>query len=424
MPAAPAANRAEIFSWHFAPWPYLDESFERNYESGWITVPNKEFDRNKARGLFQEYIDELAHADEVGFDGVVLNEHHQNIYGLMPSPNMLAAALTQRMKHGKIVVLGNLVPLHFRPLRVAEEYAMLDCMTDGRIIAGFAPGGGHEAFSYSYSISLARERFWEGIDLIIQAWTKPGPTEFYGKHYQMRYVNPWPQPLQTPHPPVWVPGSNSEETMYQVARRGFCYFISTRSKLAGVKRSTQRFEEICGEVGRKFHPRDMGLLFSVYVGETDEIARRESEEAVFYFTRYCLKGHQRRKGRRLTMAPGGLSPKTYQRYLENSDVSAKMLGDAQTWDDLDQMGSIIVGSPQTVFDKLMPFVTDAHIGNLLIQFHIGNLNRELTIKSQALFAEKVMPRLRQESQAFFERSYPLEAAAGNGKAKGRKKAPA
>ena len=405
--AASDANRAEIFSWHFMPWPYLNEDFEKKYESGWITIPNTEFDRDKARGLFQEYIDELAQADELGFDGVVLNEHHQNIYGLMPAPNLIAAALTQRMKHGKIVVLGNLVPLHFRPLRVAEEYAMLDCMTDGRMIAGFAPGGGHEAFSYSYSMPLARERFWEGIDLIMQAWTQPGPTVFEGKHYQMRYVNPWPQPLQRPHPPVWVPGSNSEDTMYQVAKRGFCYFVSTRSKLAGVKRSTLRFEEIVGEVGRTFHPKQMGLLFSVYVGETDEIARQESEEAVFYFTRYCLKGHQRRKGRRLTMAPGGLSATTYQRYLENSDVNAKMLGDAENWNDIDQMGSIIVGSPETVFDKLMPFITDAHIGNMLMQFHIGNLSRELTMKSQQLFAEKVAPRLKKESAAFFEKNYPV-----------------
>lgn len=399
-------NRAQLYSWHFAPWPYLDESFERKYESGWITIPNSEFDRDKARGLFQEYIDELAHADEVGFDGVVLNEHHQNIYGLMPAPNLIAAALTQRMKHGRIVVLGNLVPLHFRPLRVAEEYAMLDCMTGGRIVAGFAPGGGHEAFSYSYSISLARERFWEGIDLIVQAWTKPGPTSFYGKHYQMRYVNPWPQPLQTPHPPIWVPGSNSEETMYQVARRGFCYFVSTRSKLSGVRRSTSRFEEIVGEVGRTFHPRQMGLLLSVYVAETDEIARKECEEAVFYFTRYCLKGHQRRQGRRLTMAPGGLSPATYQRYLENSDPGAKMLGDAESWQDIDDMGSIIVGSPETVRQKLWQFIDEAHIGNLLIQFHIGNLSRELTIKSQQMFADKVLPALRRDSAALFTRKYP------------------
>jgi alkanesulfonate monooxygenase SsuD/methylene tetrahydromethanopterin reductase-like flavin-dependent oxidoreductase (luciferase family) len=394
-----------VYSWHFMPWPYLDESFDKKYESGWITVPNSLFDRKKAVGLYQEYLDELAYADELGFDGVVLNEHHQNIYGLMPAPNLLAGALSQRTKNCKIVVLGNLTPLHFRPLRVAEEYAMLDCMTGGRIIAGLAPGGGHESFSYSYSMPLARERFWEALDLIVQAWTQPGPTTFNGKHYSMRYVNPWPQPLQTPHPPIWIPGSNSQETMYEVAKRDFSYFLSTRGKLSGAKRSARRFGEVVEEVGKTFHPRQMGLLFSVYVAETDEIARRESEEAVFYFTRYCLKGHQRRAGRRLTMAPGGLSPKSWQTYLENSTVGAKMLGDAENWKDIDEMGSIFVGSPETVYQKLWEFVSEADIGNLLIQFHIGNLSYEKTQKSQRIFAEQVLPRLRADSEAYFKRKY-------------------
>ena len=79
MSAPQQANRAELFSWHFMPWPYLTEEFEKKYESGWITIPNSEFDRDKAVGLYQEYLDELAQADELGFDGVVLNEHHQKI---------------------------------------------------------------------------------------------------------------------------------------------------------------------------------------------------------------------------------------------------------------------------------------------------------------------------------------------------------
>ena len=403
-------NHVGVYSWHFMPWPYLDAEFDAKYESGWVTVPNTLFDAEKARGLYQEYIDELAYADEVGFDGVVLNEHHQNIYGLMPSPNLIAAALTQRTTRGKIVVLGNLIPLHFRPLRVAEEYAMLDCMTGGRVIAGLAPGGGHEPYSYSYSMPLARERFWEGLDLIVQAWTQPGPTTFEGKHYSMRYVNPWPQPLQKPHPPIWIPGSNSQETMYEVAKRDFCYFLSTRGKLSGAKRSAMRFGEIVEEIGKTFHPRQMGLLFSVYVAETDEIARRESEEAVFYFTRYCLKGHQRRAGRRLTMAPGGLSPQSWQMYLENSDVGAKMLGDAENWDDIDQMGSIFVGGPETIYQRLWEFISEANIGNLLIQFHIGNLSYDLTQKSQRIFAEQVLPRLRADSEALFARKYPRAGA--------------
>jgi alkanesulfonate monooxygenase SsuD/methylene tetrahydromethanopterin reductase-like flavin-dependent oxidoreductase (luciferase family) len=402
-------NTVGLYSWHFMPWPYLEPDFDAKYESGWVTIPNRLFDREKARGLYQEYIDELAYADELGYDGVVLNEHHQNIYGLMPSPNLIAAALSQRTRRCKIVVLGNLIPLQLRPLRVAEEYAMLDCMTGGRIVAGFAPGGGHEPYSYGYSPPLARERFWEGLDLIIQAWTQDGPTTFEGKHYTLRYVNPWPQPLQKPHPPIWIPGSNSIETMYEVAKRDCCYFLSTRGKLAGAKRAAVRFAEVMEEIGKRYHPSRMGLLLSVYVAETDEQARRESEEAVFYFTRYCLKGHLRKAGRRLTMAPGSLTPRSWELYLQNSDPTAKMLGDAESWDDIDQMGSIFVGSPETIRQRLWEFIADAGIGNLLIQFHIGNLSYELTQKSQRLFAEQVMPRLRADAAALFARKYPEPA---------------
>ena len=129
-----------LYCWHFMSYPYLPADFDERYETGWVTVPNRLWDAERSRGLYQEYIDQLAYADEIGFDGMVLNEHHQNIYGLMPSPNLIAAALSQRTKRGKIVILGNLLPLHLNPLRMAEEYAMLDNMSDGRLIAGFAPG--------------------------------------------------------------------------------------------------------------------------------------------------------------------------------------------------------------------------------------------------------------------------------------------
>ena len=168
------SNPVQLYCWHFMAYPHLPADFDEKYDTGWVTVPNSLWDKDKSRGLYQQYIDQLAYADELGFDGMVLNEHHQNIYGLMPSPNLIAAALTQRTKRGKIVILGNLLPLHLNPLRVAEEYAMLDNMSDGRLIAGFAPGSGPETFNYNVPSAGTRSQFWEAVDFIQRAWTEPG----------------------------------------------------------------------------------------------------------------------------------------------------------------------------------------------------------------------------------------------------------
>lgn len=397
---------AEFYSWHFMPWPYLPDDFDERYDSGWVTVPNSLFDREKAKGLYQEYLAEMVYAEELGFDGLVLNEHHQNIYGLMPSPNLIAAALSQRTSRARIVILGNLLPLALRPLRIAEEYAMLDQMTNGRLTAGFALGGGQELFNYNVSPPLAREQYWEAIDLIVRAWTEDGPFSHEGKHYPTRYVNPWPRPYQRPHPPVWIPGALSAETMTEAARRGYTYFLSTRAHLAASTQAAQRFARLIEEHGDRFHPFRMGFLLTVYVGETDAIARQESEEAIFYFLRNCCKGHLRRKGRMLTFAPGATSVASWERFLQVNDPTKPMLGDAKDWDELEQMGSIVVGSPETVRRRLWDYIQTARAGIFLIQFHVGNLSYDLTQKSQRLFATQVMPALREDSARLFAREFP------------------
>src|SRR3954466_6055618 len=177
----------QLYCWHFMSYPYLPADFDERYETGWGTVPNRLWDAERSRGLYQEYIDQLVYADEVGFDGMVLNEHHQNIYGLMPSPNIIAAALTQKTSVGKIVVLANLLPLHGNPLRVAEEYAMLDNMSNGRVIAALVGGGGQETFNYNTPAADQPAQFWEAVDLIQQAWTREGPFAFEAKRYPLRY---------------------------------------------------------------------------------------------------------------------------------------------------------------------------------------------------------------------------------------------
>lgn len=398
----------QLFCWHFMAYPYLPPDFDQKYDTGWVTVPNTLWDRDKTRGLFQEYIDQLAYGEELGFDGLVLNEHHQNIYGLMPSPNIIASALTQRTRKAKICVLGSLLPLFMNPLRVAEEYAMIDSMSDGRLIAGFAVGGGPEAFNYDVPQPQARTQYWEAIDLIRRAWTEPGPFRHEGKHYPMRYVNLWPLPQQRPHPPIWIPGALSIETMEEVAKRGFDYFLSSRAHGAATRQAAQRFAGIIKSYGGRFHPFRMGILLSVYVSETDEQAKAESQESIWYWLRNCLKGHLRREGRTLTFGPGvpSTSVRSWEAYVKNADPGAKMLGDVADWDELDQWGSITYGSPQTVREKLWKLIEQAGVGNLMIQFHFGNMKPELVRKSMRLFATEVAPYLRKESVALFERDYP------------------
>ena len=389
-------------------YPYLPADFDRQYETGWVTVPNSLWDRDKTQGLYQEYIDQLAYGEDLGFDGLVLNEHHQNVYGLMPSPNIVAAALTQRTKRAKIVVLGNLLPLHLNPLRVAEEYAMIDSMSGGRLIAGFAVGGGPEAFNYDIPQPQARTRYWEAVDLIHRCWTEDGPFSHEGRHFPLRYVNIWPKPQQRPHPPIWIPGALSIETMEEVAKRGYCYFLSSRAHGAATRKAAQRFADIIKQNGGKFDPWRMGILLSVYVSETDEQARAESREGIWYFLKNCLKGHLRKEGRTLTFGPGvpSTSVRSWEQYLKNTDPNAKMLGDASDWEELDAWGSITYGSPKTVREKLWSLIEQAGVGNLLIQFHFGNMKPELARKSMRLFATEVAPALRKDSAALFAREYP------------------
>ena len=165
-----------------------------------MTYPNANFDPSLGSALYARYLDELEYADQLGFDGIAVNEHHQSAYGLMPSPNLMAAALTRRTSRARIMVLGNAIAIRGNPLRVAEEIAMLDLMSGGRVDSGFVRGIGWEYFAHSINPVKSRSRFDEAHDLIIKAWTSPEMFSWYGANYEYRYVNIWPRPMQQSAP--------------------------------------------------------------------------------------------------------------------------------------------------------------------------------------------------------------------------------
>ena len=202
-----------IMMFHLMPYAALDAKEAANYPQSWVTMSNKLYDPKKGAELYNRYLDELEYAETLGFDGVCVNEHHQTPYGMMPSPTVTASALARRTTKARIAILGNALPLRSQPFTIAEEHAMIDNITHGRLISGFVRGIGAEYHAFGINPATSLERFREAHDMIIRAWTEPGPFEFHGKHYNFEYVNVWPRPYQQPHPPIWIPSQGSRETV-------------------------------------------------------------------------------------------------------------------------------------------------------------------------------------------------------------------
>jgi alkanesulfonate monooxygenase SsuD/methylene tetrahydromethanopterin reductase-like flavin-dependent oxidoreductase (luciferase family) len=379
----------QYFFFHLMPWPHLPADFDTNYDSAWVWLSNSFYDPAQGHDLYREYINTLAYADELGFDGVCVNEHHQNAYGLMPSPNVIAGALTQRIRRGKIAVIGNALPLYNPPLRVAEEFAMLDVMSGGRLIAGMVIGGGPEYYSYQVNPTYARERFREALDLIIKAWTHPGPFTWNSRHYFFRYVNPWPRPLQQPHPPIWIPGAGSLETIEFVAQRRYSYMGIPYYPLSTFRRVFGLFREACDKAGYTAHPDQMGWGIPVYVAETDQKAREEFEPHLWFFVRNHLKN--------ITLAPPGYtSARSALAIIKNR---GQFLYFQKSWKDIEDGVYAIVGSPATVRQQLNQYRKELGVGVILTGCQTGTLPHELARKSMDLFAREVLPHVRDPEKA-------------------------
>jgi alkanesulfonate monooxygenase SsuD/methylene tetrahydromethanopterin reductase-like flavin-dependent oxidoreductase (luciferase family) len=203
----------KLLWFHLMPYTDLPADFTERYASVWVDIDPALFDPEKAHGMYNDFMDELEFAATVGFDGICVNEHHQNGYGMMPSPNLIASTLARRTRDAAIVVLGNSIALYHPAARVAEEFAMIDVISGGRLVAGFPVGSPTDTcFAYSANPSMLRDRYYEAHDLILKARQAERVFAWNGRFQQLRYVNPWPRPIQKPHPPIWIPGGGSVET--------------------------------------------------------------------------------------------------------------------------------------------------------------------------------------------------------------------
>jgi alkanesulfonate monooxygenase SsuD/methylene tetrahydromethanopterin reductase-like flavin-dependent oxidoreductase (luciferase family) len=270
------------------------------------------------------------------------------------------------------------------PLTVAEEFAMLDEITGGRLIAGFVRGIGAEYHSWGANPAHSHARFLEAHDLIVRAWTEPGPFHFEGRYYDFAYVNVWPRPYQKPHPPIWIPSQGSSETIQWAARAGYTY-LQTYSPVAAVRRSMQQYREEAERAGRTFSPDRLGWMAPIYVAESDERALEEAKPHIEAFANKFL-----RKPAEMKFPPGYVSARSLK-----AIVAAKA---GQTVDrsaeELIANGSFVCGSAETVRTTLLERQREMRYGNQLCLLQFGTLPADLTRKNMELFATRVIPFLR------------------------------
>ncbi len=360
-----------------------------------LTFSNSHFNPQLGAELYNQYLDEYQYSEEVGFDGLMLNEHHNTPTCLGATMNLEAAILARITKKPKIVLLGNPLPIFDNPLRLAEELAEIDMISRGRLVSGFVRGTGVESLATNTNPLFNRERFEEAHDLVIKAWTTPGPFRWEGKHYHFRVVNPFELPLQKPHPPVWIPGTGSPETLVWCAEHRYPY-IYLETDYESTRDMMDIYAETAREHGYEPGPEHFGYLARIHVQDTDEKARevgrgymvgnigvgriqlpRDYQSPVGY-------GSQSRDPRFLKIREkirsdpfrvGGLDTAAYDQILG-----------AKRW---------IIGSPDTVVRDLREVLAKLRPGILAIWTNDGTISHEDSMRCLELMGQEVLPALRE-----------------------------
>jgi alkanesulfonate monooxygenase SsuD/methylene tetrahydromethanopterin reductase-like flavin-dependent oxidoreductase (luciferase family) len=366
----------QVYGFDLVPWPHLDKP-------SYYPDPNSLYDPVRGQAVYAEHLDLMAMFEECGFDAVCMNEHHAKPYGLMPSPNLMAAALTQRTKRIKLGIFGNLPALHANPIRLAEEIAMLDVMSGGRIISGFVRGVPQEFLAYSIPLAEARPRMQEAWDLIVKCWTEREPFDWHGRYFNYDRVVIWPRPLQQPHPPIVMP-ADSEEGLEIAARRRVPTGTAYRSLKRG-KAGLERFRALAAGQGWTPGPEHCLMVRHVYVGETNARARREAEPHLDYFWQTLLHYH---KG---SMALLGQSPAPRPAVVQSAEDVPFYEYD---FDLCQKEGITIIGDPDYVTREIQAQARELGAGVLVSFFHFGSMPKELAAESIRLFSQKVLPELR------------------------------
>ncbi|MBW2421958.1 MAG: LLM class flavin-dependent oxidoreductase [Deltaproteobacteria bacterium] len=331
--------------------------------------------------IIHEQMELMRAAEDLDFDSVWPAEHHFTEYGYCASPALSLAAIaseTKRIRLGTGIVI---LPMN-HPLRVAEDYAFLDHLSNGRIDLGVGRGYQPLEFDrYGIEQSTTRGQFHEALDVIRQAWTQE-TVNFEGEHYRFHDVPVRPKPFQQPHPPIWM-AALSPDTFEMAGRYGLDIMYGSVFGLSPENAVLRRADYYRGlrAAGHSTEGRQAGCLTMIYVADTMEQARAEFRDPVLWYYKTISK----------YVAPpkGQAAVKSYEMYAAFRDLLADI-----DWDDLLEREAVICGDPDYVGERLQEYQQVYGFTELLCWTRLGGLDHKKVLRSMELMQDKVIPRLR------------------------------
>ena len=348
-----------------------------------INLPNRLFDPMIGRDLYNRYLDEYMLADEVGLE-IMVNEHHSSAVCIDTAGPLSLAILARQTKRARLLILGNPVANRDDPVRIAEEMAMIDCISGGRLECGMVRGVTHEVFAANTNPTMTNERLWEGIDLLKMAWTEhDGPFNFEGKFWHRRAVNIWPRPFQQPHPRIWVTGAADLENVKEVARRGhvFATFLLPHEK------ARKLFDIYRANYASNGVPGGLAFMPLVYVAHSEAEAMAGANELAWY-----LRSKAEPQFRN---PPGYVGIEQNMNALRGTYSSRGGAMKSQGLEFLREAGVLITGTPDSVIAQIKKqYERLGGFDHFLMMMQAGFLDHKRTSESIKLFASEVLPQIR------------------------------
>ena len=399
---------------HFTEQPWQDDTTGlMGTQSLDLSISNGVYDPKVGAKLYNRYLDEKIYADQIGFDALMLNEHHSTPFCMQGVTNVGASILARETKQAKIIILGNILPIWDDPLWLAEQLAMIDMISYGRLVSGFVRGGGRESVSHNAPPHFNRERFEEAHDFIIKAWTTPGPFRWEGKHYHYRYVNPWARPLQQPHPPIWIPSTVSVETVKWTARHRYP-LVLLATKLGPTKEAFQLYHDTAAEEGYESGTQNVAYLWKVHVDETEELAEAAGRKYLSGVSNPFLAGNEGAVNPAIMNLPGHTS-RTSRKLAATAFGPAGRFGtNRRPYEDQVNDYTIISGTPKTILPKIRHVLEYIRPGSVFFWDGDGAMTHEDQMRSLRLMGEEVIPAVREMGKEL-ELFSPFEVDPGTGK---------